>query len=96
MTTVQVMLKERSYTIRVRPDSLAELGELLAAEFETDRVVVITTPRVAGLHYEPSALDRMLEDAPGAYKCIDEVMRAQRPLTRIVRQVRPVLSYKAG
>lgn len=35
-------------------------------------------------------------EAPSAYKDIRAVMRAQRELTRIVREVRPLLSHKAG
>jgi tRNA-splicing ligase RtcB len=36
------------------------------------------------------------DEAPSAYKDIHAVMRAQRPLTRIVRVLRPVLSYKGA
>ena len=46
MTTVQVLLADRSYPIRIRPGSLSEIGEALVKEFESRRVVVITTPRV--------------------------------------------------
>jgi tRNA-splicing ligase RtcB len=34
------------------------------------------------------------EEAPSAYKDIDGVMRAQADLVRIVRRLRPVLSFK--
>ncbi len=36
----------------------------------------------------------LIEEAPGAYKDIDEVMAAQRELTRILRRLRPVVSFK--
>jgi tRNA-splicing ligase RtcB (3'-phosphate/5'-hydroxy nucleic acid ligase) len=36
----------------------------------------------------------LLDEAPGAYKDITKVMGAQRDLTRIVRRLRPVMSYK--
>jgi tRNA-splicing ligase RtcB len=36
----------------------------------------------------------LCEEAPSAYKDIHAVMRAQRSLTRIVREMRPVLGYK--
>jgi len=36
----------------------------------------------------------LLDEAPAAYKDIRAVMRAQKELTRIVRELRPVLSYK--
>jgi len=51
MTTVQVLLADRSYPIRIRPGSLSDIGEALVKEFESRRVVVITTPRVGGAHY---------------------------------------------
>jgi 3-dehydroquinate synthase len=51
MTTVQVMLEDRSYPIRIRPGSLVDVGEALAKEFSTERVVVVTTPRVGEAHY---------------------------------------------
>jgi tRNA-splicing ligase RtcB len=40
--------------------------------------------------------DRIRDEAPEAYKDIHAVMRAQRGLTRIVRQLRPILSYKGA
>ncbi len=51
MTTVQVLLADRSYPIRIRPGSLSDLGEALMKELGARRVVVITTPRVAAAHY---------------------------------------------
>ncbi len=36
----------------------------------------------------------LIEEAPEAYKHIDEVMAAQRDLTRIARRLRPLVSYK--
>ncbi len=60
MKTVQVMLGDRSYPIRIRAGSLADLGEALDKEFQTARVAVVTTPRVAEHHYGAvaSGLDR--------------------------------------
>ncbi len=40
MTTVQVLLGERSYPIRIRPGSLGDLGEALRSELEATRAVV--------------------------------------------------------
>ena len=48
-------LAERSYTVRIRPDSLDDLGEALRKDLDCERVVVITTPRVGALHYEALA-----------------------------------------
>lgn len=52
MTTVQVMLGERSYPICVRPGGLSGLGAYLAANLEARRVVVVTTPRVGAIHFQ--------------------------------------------
>lgn len=49
-----------------------------------------------GVWFDHRLAHALLEEAPAAYKDIHDVMRAQRELTRIVRQLRPVLSYKAG
>lgn len=38
--------------------------------------------------------DALRDEAPAAYKDIHAVMRAQRKLTRIVRELRPLLCYK--
>ncbi len=54
-STVQVMLGERSYPIRIRPGSLADLGEALATEFEATRAVVVTSKRVAWRHFDSLA-----------------------------------------
>ena len=37
---------------------------------------------------------RLVDEPPAACKDITKVMRAQRALTRIVRKLEPVLSYK--
>ena len=47
MSTVQMRLGDRSYPIRIRPDCLGEFGDSVVTEFGIDRLVVITTPRVA-------------------------------------------------
>jgi tRNA-splicing ligase RtcB (3'-phosphate/5'-hydroxy nucleic acid ligase) len=38
--------------------------------------------------------EKLRDEAPSAYKDIQAVMRAQRELTRTVRKLRPILSYK--
>ena len=37
---------------------------------------------------------RLCDEAPSAYKDVRAVMRSQRELTRIDRELRPLLSYK--
>lgn len=47
-----------------------------------------------GVCFDRRLAPRLCEEAPGAYKDIDAVFRAQRELTRIDRKLRPVLVYK--
>jgi tRNA-splicing ligase RtcB len=59
------------------------------------------TPRelrrqLEGLWYDHRMQAALLEEAPGAYKDIGKVMRAQRELVRIVRTLTPVLCFKGG
>lgn len=44
--------------------------------------------------FDHRRVGKLSEEAPAAYKDIRAVMRAQQDLTRIVRTLRPVLSYK--
>jgi tRNA-splicing ligase RtcB len=44
--------------------------------------------------FDSRLTDRLRDEAPSAYKDIYAVMRAQRELTRIVRELHPLLSYK--
>ncbi|MBW2416366.1 MAG: 3-dehydroquinate synthase, partial [Deltaproteobacteria bacterium] len=55
MTTVQVMLGERSYPVRIRAGGLAEMAESAASELGMERVVVITTPRVGKAWFDTLA-----------------------------------------
>jgi len=47
-----------------------------------------------GVWFDHRQLSRLRDEAPSAYKDIHGVMRAQRELTRIDRELRPLLSYK--
>ena len=49
---------------------------------------------LSGVFFDHRRARQLVEEAPGAYKDINAVMRAQRRLTRVVREVRPLLSYK--
>jgi tRNA-splicing ligase RtcB (3'-phosphate/5'-hydroxy nucleic acid ligase) len=51
---------------------------------------------VEGIWFDHRLAERLREEAPSAYKEIGAVMRAQRELTRIVREVEPVLVYKGA
>ncbi len=50
--------------------------------------------QLGSVWFDRRRLDALRDEAPSAYKSVDEVMRAQRELTRIGRRVRPRLSYK--
>lgn len=47
-----------------------------------------------GVWFDHRRLTLLRDEAPSAYKDIHVVMRAQRDLTRVTRQLRPLLSYK--
>lgn len=49
-----------------------------------------------GIWYDRRLTDALRDEAPSAYKDIQKVMRAQRELTKIVRKLRPKLSYKGA
>jgi tRNA-splicing ligase RtcB len=46
--------------------------------------------------FDEGRSDALRDEAPSAYKEIGRVMRAQRELTRIVRELKPVLVYKGS
>ena len=50
--------------------------------------------QVGSLWFDHRQAARLRDEAPAAYKDIRAVMRAQKRLVRIVRELRPVLSYK--
>lgn len=47
-----------------------------------------------GVWYDRRRSRQLCDEAPAAYKDIDDVVRAQRDLVRLVRRLRPILSYK--
>lgn len=49
---------------------------------------------VQAIWFDHRRADALRDEAPSAYKDIHAVMRAQKQLTRIVRELRPLLSYK--
>jgi tRNA-splicing ligase RtcB len=52
--------------------------------------------QMRGVWFDLRQTERLRDEAPEAYKDIESVMRAQRELTRIVRRLRPLLSYKGA
>jgi tRNA-splicing ligase RtcB len=49
-----------------------------------------------GVWFDHRQAASLREEAPAAYKDVDTVMRAQRDLVRIVRRLRPILSFKGA
>lgn len=47
-----------------------------------------------GVYFDHRLEHALRDEAPSAYKDIGKVMRAQRDLTRVVRELRPLLVYK--
>jgi tRNA-splicing ligase RtcB len=52
--------------------------------------------RLEGVWFDHRKARRLVDEAPQAYKNISKVMKAQGELTRIVRRLTPILSYKGG
>lgn len=50
--------------------------------------------QVDKLWFDHRRIDHLRDESPGAYKDIRAVMRAQKELTKVVRELRPILSYK--
>lgn len=49
-----------------------------------------------GVCFDERLVDKLRDEAPGAYKDISAVMRAQRELTCVVERLRPVLAFKGA
>jgi tRNA-splicing ligase RtcB len=50
--------------------------------------------QMKGVWFDPRCADRLRDEAPRAYKDVRSVMRAQHELVRVIRTLRPVLTYK--
>jgi len=70
-------------------------GRAMSRSEARQRISLRTLEReLRDVWYDRRLAPRLRDEAPGAYKEIGAVMRAQRELTRIVRRLRPLLSYK--
>jgi tRNA-splicing ligase RtcB len=54
------------------------------------------TRELRGVWFDHRLAPRLREEAPSAYKDIDEVLQSQHELVRIVRTLRPLLSFKGA
>lgn len=72
-------------------------GRMMARSAARRKISVRALHRqMEGVWFDHRLSERLREEAPGAYKDIGAVMRAQRALTRIVRTLRPRLVFKGG
>lgn len=72
-------------------------GRAMSRSVARRRISVAQLNReLEGIWYDHRLRSALRDEAPSAYKQIGKVMRAQKELTRIVRKLRPVLSYKGG
>ncbi|HZU39370.1 MAG TPA: RtcB family protein [Gemmataceae bacterium] len=72
-------------------------GRLLSRTEARQTVSVRDLEReMKGVWFDHRLAERLRDEAPRAYKDVRAVMRAQRDLTRIVRELRPILSYKGA
>ena len=86
---------------RGHPDSLESsshgAGRVLprgeaAAKIDARRLV----REMHGVIFDAKRAGRLVDEAPSAYRDIRAVMRAQRDLTKIVRELRPILVHKGS
>jgi tRNA-splicing ligase RtcB len=86
---------------RGHPDALGSSAHGAGRALSRTEARRTITPRdlerqLAGVAWDHRRAHALRDEAPAAYKDITEVMRAQRDLVRIVRRLRPLLSYKAA
>jgi tRNA-splicing ligase RtcB len=86
---------------RGHPDSLCSsshgAGRALSRTEARQRISAsAVVQQMRGIWFDPRLASHLREEAPAAYKNVEQVMRAQRDLTRIVRRLRPLLVYKGG
>jgi tRNA-splicing ligase RtcB len=86
-------------TGRGDPDSLCSsshgAGRVMSREQARRRIGTARLEReMGGVWFDRRIAPRLCDEAPAAYQDLRTVMRAQGDLVRIVRRLRPVLSYK--
>lgn len=68
------------------------------SRYEARRSITVTSlaEQMNGVWFDNRRAERLVDEAPSAYKEISKVMRVQKELTRSIRRLTPVLSYKGG
>jgi tRNA-splicing ligase RtcB len=70
-------------------------GRVMSRSEARRRIRVVDLGRqTRGVWFDHRKAARLVDEAPSAYKDIEQVMRAQKDLTRIERRLRPLLSFK--
>ena len=73
-----------------------ELLRLVESSFPVEIHVRGNEVSFAGPAGDVALAARLVDEAPSAYRDIRAVMRAQRDLTKIVRELRPILVHKGS
>jgi tRNA-splicing ligase RtcB len=50
--------------------------------------------QMKGVWYDYRAADKLFDECPAAYKDVRAVLRAQSELTKLIRTLKPLLSFK--
>ena len=70
-------------------------GRLLSRSAAREQVTERDLRRqMGGVWYDSRKTDRLLDEAPSAYKDIRAVLRAQKEMVKVTRTLRPLLNYK--
>ena len=106
MRTIQLLLQDRTYSIRIAPGGLNEVGAAIRKECSVDHAVVLTTRRVARQHY--AALEDALTRVGLEADCIEvpdgERGKTLRTVSRVYDQLvalgvdrsTPVIAFGGG
>lgn len=83
------------------PDSLCSSSHGAGRKFSRSEARHKITSRqlhrqLESVWFDHRRAEALRDEAPAAYKDIHAVMRAQRELTRVMRQLRPLLNYKGS
>ena len=86
---------------RGHPDSLRSsshgAGRVLPRGVAAAKIDARRLPReMHGVCFDARAAGRLVDEAPSAYRDIRAVMRAQRDLTAICRELKPLVSHKGS
>ena len=96
MGTESVHVSGRGNPLSLRSSAHGAGRKLSRDEARRSIGVASLERQLKGIWFDHRAAAALREEAPGAYKDVRAVLRAQRDLVRIERQLRPVLVYKGS